>query len=288
MCDEHTDDAEQRALVGKGLSRRQFAAASAAMMAASCTTPGIAAGALREQMVTVPTPDGVADAFWVYPATGTAPAVLLWPDVAGLRDAFKIMARRLAAEGFAVLAVNPYYRNARAPVLESFSDWRTPEGQAKIAPMREALTDARIVNDSQAFVAWLDAQPAVDKLRRVGTQGYCMGGPFAVRTAAANPARVGAAASLHGGGLVTDAPNSPHRLIAASEAAFLIAIARNDDAREPSVKEVLKTSVEQAGRGSEVEVYPADHGWTVIDLPVYDEAAAERAYARILALYARL
>jgi carboxymethylenebutenolidase len=187
-----------------------------------------------------------------------------------------------------VLVVNPYYRDAPAPVMNSFAEYRTPEGEAKVAPMRARLTPDAVTRDGAAFVAFLDGTGAVDRKRMIGTQGYCMGGPFAVRTAAAVPARVGAVASFHGGGLVDDKPDSPHRLLAATKASFLFAIARGDDAKQPAVKDELLKAAEAAKRPAEIEVYAADHGWCVPDSPVYDPNEADRAWARLLALYEKL
>lgn len=235
--------------------------------------------------VTIQTPDGEADGLFVTPP-GKHPAVLLWPDVAGLRPAYEKMAARLAGQGYAVLAINPYYRSAKSPILEHFDAWRTDEGRAKIAPMREALTADAITRDGAAFVAWLDAQPEVDTDRKIGTQGYCMSGPFTFRVGAAAPERVGAIASFHGGGLVTDAPDSPHTLLAAMQAAALICIAQNDHERDPDAKPALEKAAKDAGRTAEIEVYPANHGWCALDSPVYDEEQAERAWARLLATYA--
>lgn len=280
MCDETTFT----------LSRRHLGQIGAAAALAACSAEGIAASGrkLIESMVTIPTADGTADAFFVHPAKGRHPAVILWPDIAGLRDAKKAMARRLAAEGFAVLVVNQYYRSARTPVLRSFAEWRTPEAQARLKPMIAALSPEGTERDAAAFVRWLDGQKAVDTARGIGSSGYCMGGPFAVRTSHAAPGRVRAAASFHGGSLVTDRPDSPHRLLAATRASYLIAIARNDDAKEPNDKTVLKEAAAAAGRPAEIEVYQADHGWTVPDSPVYDAAEADRAYARLVALFRTL
>lgn len=287
MCDDLTAREEEAALGAKGLSRREFAAIGAAGVLAACTAGESEARTrkLSESAVTILTPDGQADGFFVHPAKGRHPGVLLWPDIASLRDAYKTMARRLAGEGYAVLVVNHYYRSAPAPVFNVITEWRTPEGQAKLKPMLAALSVAGAVRDAQAFVAWLDAQKAVNRKRGIGTQGYCMGGPFAVRTAAAVPARVKAAASFHGGGLVTQAPDSPHRLLAASKASYLIAVARNDDAAAPGEKDAFREAAKAAGRPAEVEVYQANHGWCALDSPVYDKAEAERAWARLLALY---
>lgn len=293
MCDEFTSETDDANLARRGLTRREFAALSAGAALAGCSLPlGGEAGApgsgRTEREVLVPTEDGVADAFFVHPAKGRHPGVILWPDVAGLRESKRVMARRLADEGYAVLAVNPYYRGSKAPVLETFDQWRTPEGKARIAPLREQLTPEAVTLDARAFVAFLDGQEAVDRERGIGSNGYCMGGSFTVRTASAVPDRVRAAASFHGGRLVSDAADSPHRLIEGTEAAFLFAIARNDDERDPGAKAELRAAGAAAGRPVEVEVYPADHGWCVPDSPAFDADAANRAWERMLALYAAL
>jgi len=289
MCDEFTAIEEEAAIVGAGLTRRDFAAVGAAAALAGCATTGEAgAVALTESTVTFSTPDGTADAFFAHPTKGKHPGVIMWPDIAGIRDAFKVMARRLAADGHAVLLVNQYYRNAPAPHLATISEWRTPAGQEKLKPMLPLLTPAAITSDAKAFVTFLDKQKAVDTKRGIGSNGYCQGGAFTVRSAAAVPGRVKAAASFHGGGLVTDKPDSPHKLLAATQASYLIAVARNDDARAPTDKDVFKAAAVAAGRPAEVEVYNADHGWCALDAPIYDKAEAERAWARLLALYAQL
>lgn len=290
MCDDFTRSAEDEALARKGLSRRDFAALGAAATIVACSGgDGEAKTAgLTERTVEITTPDGTCDAFFVHPAKGAHPGVLFWPDVAGLREAKKVMARRLAAAGYAVLVVNPYYRDARAPVMATFAEFRTPEGQAKVGPMREKLTADAVTRDGKAYVAWLDAQAAVDKRRKIGSQGYCMGGPYTVRTAFGTPGRVGAAASFHGAGLVGDAPDSPVKLLDKTQASYLFAIARGDDARAPGDKDALRAAATAAGRPAEVEVYPAEHGWCVPDSPVYDQVQADRAWARLLALYSKL
>lgn len=292
MCDEFTAEAENAHLARHGLNRRQFAAVGVAGMAlvgcAGTVRADGGGGDVSEKMVSITTADGICDAFFVHPAKGAHPGVILWPDIAGLRDAFKVMARTLAAAGYSVLVVNQYYRSSPAPVMQSFSEYRTPEGQAKIQPMRAALDPAAITRDGAAFVAFLDRQSEVDRKRGIGSNGYCMGGPFTVRTAAAVPSRVKAAVSLHGAGLVADAPDSPHRLLAKTTASFLFAIARNDDARQPEQKAELEKAAAAAGRPAEVEVYPADHGWCVPDSPAYDPNAADKAWQRMLALYAKL
>ena len=209
----------------------------------------------------------------------------MWPDIAGLRDAYKTMGTRLAAAGYAVLVVNQYYRSSPAPILASLMEWRTPAGQEKLKPMIGAITPSGTTSDAAAFVSWLDAQRQVNSKKRIGSCGYCMGGPFTVRTAFANPARVGAAASFHGGGLVGDAPDSPINLIAKTRAAYLFAIAQNDDERAPKEKTQLRVAADAAKRPAEIEVYPAQHGWCTLDAPIYDRAQAEKAWGRMLALF---
>lgn len=289
MCDQDTEADNESWLA---LNRRQFTAFGAGA-AAMAIVPGCmaqthdGAGAMKvaSRTVTIATPDGKADAFFVHPESGRHPAVIMWPDIAGLRDAYRTMGTRLAEAGYAVLVVNQYYRSSPAPILGSLSEWRSPEGQQKLAPMIAAITPAGTVRDAAAFVAWLDGQAEVDTGRKIGTCGYCMGGPFTVRTALANPARVGAAASFHGASLVSDTPDSPHKLLAQTQAAYLFAIAQNDDARAPDDKVRLREAADAAQRPAEIEVYPAQHGWCTIDAPIYDKAQAEKAWGRMLALY---
>ncbi|MES2494015.1 MAG: dienelactone hydrolase family protein [Pseudomonadota bacterium] len=295
MCDERTElDLVTRPAAG--LSRRRFALTGAVAAIASACRPGTSAdagiqsggAALAEQAVTFPTADGMADGFFVHPQRGAHPAILMWPDIAGLRAAYETMARRLAGAGYAVLVINQYYRSARSPVLESFAEWRTPEGKARLQPMISAITAVGTSRDAAACVGWLDRQPAVDSARGIGSSGYCMGGPFAVRTAAAAPLRVKAAASFHGAALVTERDDSPHRLLGQTQARYLFAIAQNDDARAPGDKDTLRAAAQAAGRPAEVEVYPAEHGWCTIDSPVHDPVQAERAWGRMLALFGAL
>jgi carboxymethylenebutenolidase len=290
MCDEFTAEAEDHQLARRGLDRRTFAALGASAALAGCTGSFAAegGGSLRERMVSITTADGVCDAFFVHPGKGAHPGIVMWPDIAGLRDVKKIMARNLAAQGYAVLVINQYYRSGPGPVMHSFSEFRTPEGQAKIAPMRALLTPEAITRDAGAYVGFLDRQDAVDKSRKIGSNGYCMGGPFTLRTAAAVPARVGAAASLHGAGLVTAEADSPHRLLGKTKAGYLFAIARNDDAKQPEAKTELRKAADAAGRPAQVEVYAADHGWCVPDSPAYDPDEADRAWRDMLALFAKL
>jgi carboxymethylenebutenolidase len=249
----------------------------------------LAAGpALVEGMVMVPTADGTCDAFFVHPAKGKFPAIVMWPDIVGLRDSFKAMARRLAAQGYAVLAVNQYYRGGKAPVMGSFAEWMSPAGREKLAPYIASITPDATMRDGKAFVAWLDKQASVNTKRGIGTSGYCMGGPHTVRMAAAVPGRVKAAASLHGAGLVGDKPESPTVLLAKTQASFLFAIGKNDDARNPGDKDAIKAAAAAAKRPAEVEVYKGDHGWTVPDSPSYNQPEAERAWTRMSALFAKL
>lgn len=288
MCDDFTATWEEAALAAQGLNRREFAALSGMAALLAAMPASAAAPTLAERKVKIPTADGVADAQFIYPKRGRHPGVILWPDIAGPRDAYTVMARRLAEAGYAVLVVNQYYRSAPAPILNSIAEWRTPEGQAKIGPMIAQITPESVARDAKAYVAFLDAKKPVDKRRGIGTQGYCMTGPFTLRTAAAVPGRVKAAASFHGGGLVTAKPDSPHLLLASTSARYLIAIARNDDARAPTDKDTLRAAAAAAKRPAEIEVYNGDHGWCTLDAPVYDKAEAERAWARLLALYAKL
>ncbi len=240
--------------------------------------------AVIESEVNVVTPDGSADCYFVHPATGTAPGVLVWPDIFGLRPAFREMGKRLAQSGYSVLVVNPFYRVKKAPTAESGA--ATPIEQVR--PLAQGLNETTQMTDAKAFIAWLDQQSAVAKDRQMGTQGYCMGGPMAFRTAAARPDRVGAVASFHGGGLVTDQPNSPHLQAAKTKAQFLVAIAENDDARSPNDKTVMKETFAAANLSAEIEVYAgAAHGWCPPDSRVYNEAQAEKAWGRLLALYGK-
>ncbi|EGD59572.1 dienelactone hydrolase [Novosphingobium nitrogenifigens DSM 19370] len=291
MCDDLTETDAARFLARAGtLDRRRFAALGAGAMTLA-SMPGCRAQGeppalpVKGRDVAITTPDGITDAWFVAPTSGRHPAVLLWPDIAGLRPAYRTMAAHLAASGYAVLAVNQYYRGAKAPVLDSLVAWRTPEGQAKLKPLITQITPAGIMRDAAAYVGWLDRQGEVDTMHRIGTCGFCMGGPYTVRTAAAEPDRIGAAASFHGAGLVDTGPDSPHLLLPRTKASFLFAIAQNDDARSPDDKTTLKTAAAQAHRPAEIEVYPAQHGWCTIDAPVYDREQAEKAWSRMLVLF---
>ncbi|MEM9181992.1 MAG: dienelactone hydrolase family protein [Pseudomonadota bacterium] len=286
MCDENTIK-ESDEYLGK-LSRREFTALAAGSAMAMMLPRAANALAVTSTDVEIETPDGVCDALFVHPAEGQHPAVLMWPDILALRPAFRKMATRLAESGYAVLCVNPYYRDAKSPVVaegESFGDQATRE---KVMPMYRNLSAQTHQTDAKAFVAWLDEQSTVDTSRKVGTMGYCMGGPIIMRTAAAVPDRIGAAGSYHGGGLVTDRPDSPHLLIPQMKAQLLIAVADNDDERDPEAKKVLREEFAKNGLEAEIEVYEgAMHGWCVLDSRVYNHDPAEKAWARTLAMFER-
>ena len=283
MCDQDHFEKDRQEFEARGLvTRKQFGVmlgAGVAMM-----LPRVAnAVAVAESDVSVTTPDGTADCYFVHPAGGTAPGVLVWPDIFGLRPAFRQMGKRLAESGYSVLVVNPFYRVQKAPTAENGA--ATPLQQ--LMPLARALNETTQMTDAKAFLGWLDKQPSVAKNRKMGTQGYCMGGPMAFRTAAAVPDRVGAVASFHGAGLVTDAPNSPHLQAAKTKAHFLIAIAQNDDARSPNDKNVLKETFAKADLPAEIEVYSGAHGWCPPDTQVYNQEQAEKAWGRLLVLYGK-
>ncbi len=291
MCDDFTDSENDSWMKAHALGRREFAGlgagASVALMlpGAAMAASGTAQPAVTASTVSIPMAEGTADAYFVHPAKGRHPAVILWPDIAGLREAYQVMGTRLAQAGYAVLVVNQYYRSAKAPILKTFAEWRTEEGQARLKPMIAAITPAGTSADAASFVDWLAKQPAVQPKRKMSSCGYCMGGPFTFRTAAARPEQVGAIASFHGARLAADAVDSPHLLLPKMKARLLIAIAQNDDAREPSAKDTLSNAAKAAGRAAEIEVYPAQHGWCTIDAPVYDKVQAEKAWGRMLAMF---
>jgi carboxymethylenebutenolidase len=284
MCDQEHFDKDRQEFESRGLvTRKQFGMMLGAGMA--MMLPQVAnAAAVTESDVNVPTPDGTADCYFVHPVSGASAGVLMWPDIFGLRPAFRQMGKRLAESGYAVLVVNPFYRVKKAPTAEAGA--ATPI--QSVRPLAQGLNETTNMTDAKAFIAWLDGQPSVSKNRKIGTQGYCMGGPIAFRTAAAVPDRVGAVASFHGGGLVTDMPNSPHLAAAKSKAQFLIAIAASDDARSPKDKDVLKDTFAKAGLPAEIEVYEGTaHGWCPPDSQVYNEPQAEKAWSRLLVLYGK-
>jgi len=283
MCDQDhfEDDRQQYEALGL-VTRKQFGimlGAGIAMM-----LPQVAnAVTVTESDVTVKTPDGTADGYFVHPASGTAPGVLVWPDIFGLRPAFRQMGKRLAESGYSVLVVNPFYRKQPAPTASKGA--ATPIQE--VLPLAQALNETTHMTDAKAFIGWLDQQSSVAKNRKMGTQGYCMGGPMAFRTAAAVPDRVGAVGSFHGGGLVTNMPNSPHLQASKTKAQFLIAIAESDDKPRPDEKNVLKDTFAKANLPAEIEVYGAAHGWCPPDSGVYNEPLAEKAWSRLLALYGK-
>lgn len=279
MCDQdHFEDDIKK------YSRRDVGALAAAGFGASMMLPRAADAAdVNESDISIQTPDGQCDAYFVAPSAGKHAAVLIWPDIFGLRPAFRQMGKRLAESGYAVLVVNPFYRKQKTPTA----------AKGALTPIRDVLPLARSLSaetntvDAKAFVAWLDARDEVDTRKKVGTTGYCMGGPIVMRTAAAMPERIGAAATFHGGGLTTDQTDSPHLLIPQMKAQFLIAIAENDDMRDPESKSTLKDSFATANLDAEIEVYDAGHGWCPPDTRVHNEQQAEKAWSRMLALFAR-
>ena len=293
MADETHDDknAEGR----NEVSRREFVAMS--MAAGIVMAAGASSAAelpIVETNVEVKTPDGVCDAAFIHPTSGTHPGVLIWPDAFGLRPAMRDIGKRIAAEGYSVLVPNPFYRVAKAPVIQdpsSFS-FQNPADMAKLRPLMASVNGPGAAEkDAIAYIAFLDAQSQVAKNKKIGTQGYCMGGPLVVKTAAAVPNRVGAGASFHGGGLVTDSPDSPHLLAPKIKARMYFGVASNDDARQPDAKDKLREAFAAAKVPAEIEVYQSLHGWCVPDMPmqngspIYNKPDAERAWAKLVALY---
>jgi carboxymethylenebutenolidase len=282
MCDQdHFEDDRLEYEAGGLVTRRQFGVLVGAGVALMLPQV-VNAVAVTEMDVTIKTPDGTCDAYFVHPATGTAPGVLVWPDIFGMRPAFRQMGKRLAETGYSVVVVNPFYRVQKAPTAAKGAATPIPE----LLPLAKQLSETTHMTDAKAFIAWLDQQASVAKNRKIGTQGYCMGGPMAFRTAAAVPDRVGAIASFHGGGLVTMDANSPHLQASKTKARLLIAIAANDDMRSPGEKDVLKETFAKSGQPAEIEVYTgAAHGWCPPDSGVYNEPQAEKAWTRLLELY---
>ena len=280
------------------VSRRDFIARSVATGLVAATGQSFAATlAVVETEVMVRTPDGTCDAAFIHPASGAYPAVIIWADALGLRPTMRDMAKRLAADGYSVLVPNPFYRVSKAPQFTTAAnlDFKSPDLMTKIGPLMSSVQAAGAAEkDAIAYVAFLDAQPQVDRTKKIGAQGYCMGGALVVRTAASVPERIGAGASFHGGGLVTDKPDSPHLLAPKIKARMYFGVAANDDQRQPDAKDKLRESFAKAGVPVEVEVYPAKHGWCVPDMPVedgapiYDKVQAERAWSKLVALYKTL
>jgi carboxymethylenebutenolidase len=281
MCDELTVE-------DNALTRRQLGLAAGAVGATLVLPTAADAKPIAGRDVVITTPDGQCDAYFTAPSAGRHPAVLMWPDIMGLRPAFRKMADRLAQTGYAVLVVNQFYRSAKSPIIAAGESFDQPAVRDRIMPWRAALTAAATTSDARVFLAFIDLQKEVDTKRGIGSAGYCMGGPMVLRTAAALPARVHAGASFHGAGLVSDAPDSPHKLVPQLKGGYLIAIASNDDARSPNDKVALREAFAAAKRPAEIEVYAdAMHGWCVIDSKVYNPPQAERAWARMLDLFAK-
>lgn len=285
MCDEFTEADLDRA--GLRVGRRSFAAlAGVGALAAMVPARAFPGNDVKGGDVAIRTADGTADAYFVAPATGKHPGVLIWPDIRGLRPAFRHMADRLAGEGYAVLVVNQFYRSAKSPVVQPGDDFADPAVRERLIGYTKHLGRKAVESDAKAFIAFLDEQKAVDRSRRLAVTGYCMGGPMTIYTAAVSPARIGAAASFHGGGVGTDKPDSPHLLIPATRAGYLFAIADNDDLKDPEEKNRLNAVLTPRKQWHEVEVYKgAMHGWCPPDSRAYDEPAAEKAWTRMLALF---
>jgi len=284
MCDEDTVVESEDYLAQKsGMNRRDFNKLAVGATVMMMLPPVANALDVVGHDVLVKTPDGESDCYFVHPVKGRYPAVIIWPDILGLRPAFRMMGERLAKSGYSVLVVNPYYRSARSPVIEAGASFQDEQTRNIVLPYYRALSAETNVTDAKAYVTFLDQQKPVDVKRKMGSTGYCMGGPMVMRTAASIPARIGAVGSFHGGGLVTDQPDSPHLLIGNMKADLLVAVAANDDERSPNDKEILRKSFAEAGLKAEIEVYKgAMHGWCPPDSRVYNKAQAEHAWSRLL------
>ena len=284
MCDDHTVQDEKTP--NTTLTRREFNTLAAGATLAFSLPKTANAQSVTRHKVQVNTSDGVCDAFFVHPKEGKHPAVLMWPDILALRPSFEAMASRLAESGYAVLCINPYYRDAKAPVVETGESFRDESTQAKVLPMYRNLSPETHVRDARAFVDWLDQQASVDTTRAMGTMGYCMGGPMVMRAAAERADRIGAGCTYHPVSLATEDNDSPHRLIPEMRGQFFIALAENDDERNPDDKHVLSAAFKANDVTANIEVFDgALHGWCVLDSRVYNEAPAERAWAQTLALF---
>jgi carboxymethylenebutenolidase len=278
----------------KDITRRDFTAILVGASLATTVQSAEAKGPeVVETDVEILTPDGTCDAAFIHPKSGSHPGVLIWPDAFGLRPAMRAMGRRIAAEGYSVVVPNPFYRVSKAPFTDASNfNFQNPDDMAKLRPLMASVNaPGNAEKDATAYVAFLDAQKQVKTKKKIGAQGYCMGGALVVRTAAALPDRIGAGASFHGGGLVTDKPDSPHLLAPKIKARMYFGIAASDDSRQPDAKDKLKEAFSAAKVSAEIEVYPAQHGWCVPDMPVrdgapiYNKAEAERAWAKLVALY---
>ena len=289
MCDRDTQkDVEEYLRRHPEMSRRDFTKLATGAGLAMMMPPMANAQSVSERDVEIRTPDGVADCYFVYPSAGAHAAVLVWPDILALRPAFREMGKRLARSGYAVLTVNPFYRDAHAPVVGFGASFGQPETREIVLPMARNLNADTHFSDARAFIDWIDRQPEVDTSKGIGTTGYCMGGPMVMRTVAAVPERMAAGATFHGGGLATENADSPHLLIPNTQAQMLHCVAQNDDDNDPEAKETLRSTYADAGISAEIEVYEdAMHGWCAIDSQVYHKAQAERAWSRLLNLFDR-
>lgn len=287
MCDDHAfDDMINHLRQSTDITRRHFGALSLGITLTSILPRAANALDVSESDIEIKTADGVIDAYFVHPSKGSYAAVIMWTDAFGLRASFKQMAKRLAESGYTVLVPNPYYRIRKAPVFPAGTSFQTDDGRKQIMAAMSSLSADTQIADAKSCVAFLDSQASVNKKLKMGTAGYCMGGPFTLRTAATFPDRIGAAASFHGANLVNDKPDSPHLLIPKIKAKYLFAIAENDDAKQPDAKDVLRTAFANAKLDAEIEVYAgAQHGWCPPDAAVYNEAQAEKAWSRMLALF---
>jgi carboxymethylenebutenolidase len=288
MCDELTEKDNEEFLRHHGVTRRDFSK-GAVGVAFTMMLPAVAnAKDVIEEDVQIETPDGMADCYFVRPAKGAHAAVIVWPDIMGIRTSFRMLGKRLAESGYSTLVVNPYYRTAKGPVIEDGESFGQPAVRERLMPHARSLSPETCVSDGRAFVDYLDAQASVDTNRKIGTTGYCMTGSYTMRLAAAMPERIGACGSFHGGGLATDSDSSPHLLAPEIKAGLLIAIAANDDEKEPQAKVMLREAFDSAGVNAEIEVYEDTlHGWCPPDSVVYNEAQAERAWSRLLVLFER-
>jgi len=288
MCDEITEKDNEDFFRRQGLTRREFNKLGMGAALAMVLPPVANAMDTVEQDVLVETPDGMADCYFVHPASGSHAAVIVWPDIMGIRTSFRMMGKRLAESGYSVLVVNPYYRTAKGPVIEDGESFGEPAVRERLMPHARSLSPETCVSDGHAFVKYLDQQSSVDTARKIGTTGYCMTGSYTMRLAAAMPDRIGAGGSFHGGGLASESPSSPHLLAPKMKAGFLIAIAENDDEKDPEAKLLLREAFDKAGVTAEIEVYEGTlHGWCPPDSRVYNKAQAERAWSRLLALFER-
>jgi carboxymethylenebutenolidase len=286
MCDESTF-ASKRAPGAAEVSRRRFGALTVGAGIALLLPRAASAVDVTAAQIDVRTPDGLADCHFVHPVSGRHPGVLIWPDARGMRAAYRQMAQRLAESGYAVLVVNPYYRGKRGPALPEGADPRQGDTMNVLRPLLAQLSPQTNLTDAVALMEFLDGQAAVDVRRPAATTGYCLGGPVTMITAAQFPQRIRAACSFHGVRLATDAADSPHLLVPKMQASYLFCIADDDDEREPEVKNVLRRAFETAGLDAEIEVYEgAMHSWCTPDSPVHHAAQAERAWGRMLALFA--